>query len=154
MATQAPNSTPTADGTKTPNPTLLLKRYINSLFSLLLVFRFPPSITTVPPPLYTRFLGFGVGMLHYPARREFFASSRVREVPGKVSCFSVSFGTYLQCAIKVKKNGKETGRALHRGKNQRGHLEGNDAGNDAEETSETEKPEETSAVDVKERLKK
>ncbi|WRX22846.1 hypothetical protein QQP08_015333, partial [Theobroma cacao] len=70
----------------------------------------------------------------------------------------------------VKKNGKETGRALHRGKNQRvmekwkrkrmllqrakGHLEGNDAGNDAEETSETEKPEETSAVDVKERLKK
>ncbi|WRX25610.1 Major intrinsic protein - like 10 [Theobroma cacao] len=52
-----------------------------------------------------------------------------------VSCFSVSFGTRLQCANK-------------------GHLEGNDAGNDAEETSETEKPEETSAVDVKVRLKK
>ncbi|EOY07825.1 Aquaporin-like superfamily protein, putative [Theobroma cacao] len=34
-----------------------------------------------------------------------------------------------------------------------GHPKGNDAGNDAEETSETKKPEETSAVDVKERLK-
>ncbi|WRX25612.1 hypothetical protein QQP08_018099 [Theobroma cacao] len=52
-----------------------------------------------------------------------------------VSYFSVSFGTCLQCASK-------------------GHPKGNDAGNDAEETSETKKPEETSAVDVKERLKK
>ncbi|EOY30888.1 Uncharacterized protein TCM_037938 [Theobroma cacao] len=35
-----------------------------------------------------------------------------------------------------------------------GQPEGIDTGNDAEETGETEKPEETSAVDVKERLKK
>ncbi|EOX93593.1 Uncharacterized protein TCM_002472 [Theobroma cacao] len=35
------------------------------------------------PPFYTRFLGSGGGTLHYLARREFFASGRVREVPGR-----------------------------------------------------------------------
>ncbi|WRX22843.1 Major intrinsic protein - like 10, partial [Theobroma cacao] len=97
-------------------------------------------------------IGFAVFMVHFstilitgtginPARS--FGATVIykqdKPLNDHVSCFSISFGTYLQCASEIIIAG---------------HPKGYDAGNDAKKTSETEKLEETSAFDVKEWLKK